>query len=63
MIKDGKKVRFKFWKENELWYETETGFLFPVQTYDAGTTTFPAEDKAILYMRWIRKHIEMTQKE
>lgn len=56
MVKDGKKVRFSHWRANELWYKTECGFEFPVPTHDAGTATFHAEDKAIIFMRWIRKH-------
>ncbi len=56
MVK-GKKVRFKFYRDGELWYETEDGFDFPVPISDAGTGVFKAEDKAIHYMRWIRKHL------
>ena len=28
IVKD-KKVRFKFYKDGELWYETDDGFDFP----------------------------------
>ena len=58
MVSEGKKVRFIYWRANELWYTTECGFEFPVQTHDAGTATFLAEDKAIFYMRYIRKHMK-----
>lgn len=34
------------------WYE------FPVPLDDIGTATMLAEDKGILFMRWIRKSIE-----
>ncbi len=61
MVSDGKKVRFTHYKNYELWYITETGFEFPVPTDDCGDATFPAEDKAILYMRYIRKHVNMLQ--
>jgi hypothetical protein len=57
MVKDGQKVHFQFYRENELWYKTETGFEFPVPTDDIGSAIFLAEDKAILFMRYIRKHI------
>jgi hypothetical protein len=57
MVKDGKKVRFVHYRNNELWYSTECGFLFPVPTFDIGEATFLAEDKAILFMRYIKKHI------
>jgi hypothetical protein len=34
-------------------------FEFPVPIADVGTATFLAEDKAILFMRYIRKHLEL----
>lgn len=62
MVKDNKKVKFSFYRDKELWYITETGFEFPVPIDDIGNATFMAEDKAILFMRYIRKHIEMLEK-
>ena len=58
MVKDHKKVKFSFYRDHELWYITEDGFEFPVPLYDVGNATFMAEDRAILFMRYIRKHIE-----
>ena len=55
MVKDNKKVRFVQYKHGQLWYETECGFRFPVDTSDTGDGTFLAEDKAIIFMRYIRK--------
>ena len=55
----GKKVRFKFYRDGELWYETEDAFEFPVPIADTGTGIFKAEDGAIQYMRWIRKHLDV----
>ena len=55
----GKVVRFKFYKENELFYSTEDGFIFPVPISDIGNATFLAEDKAPLFMRYIRKEMEI----
>lgn len=57
MVKDNKKVRFSFYRNGELWYNTECGFEFPVPISDVGDACFLAEDKAILFMRYIRKHI------
>jgi hypothetical protein len=54
-----KKVIFDFYRQGELWYKTECGFSFPVPISDTGTGTFLREDKALLFMRYIRKHIEM----
>jgi len=53
----GKNVRFRFYRDGELWYGTDDGFEFPVPISDTGTGIFKAEDGAIVYMRWIRKHL------
>ena len=48
------------WGIGAGWYENEYkgyGFEFPVPINDCGDGTFLAEDKAILFMRYIRKHI------
>jgi hypothetical protein len=62
MVKDRKKVRFSFYRDKELWYITEDGFEFPVPLDDVGNATFLHEDKAILFMRYIRKYIEFLDK-
>lgn len=61
MVKDGKKVHFKFYRQKELWYETEDGFEFPVPIDDVGDGIFLNEDKAMLFMRYIRKHISTIE--
>lgn len=58
MVKDSKQVQFQFFKDGNLWYETETGFSFPVPIDDVGNATFLNKDKAMLFMRYIRKHIK-----
>ncbi len=58
MVTGDKKVTFEHYKDGELWYRTETGFLFPVPIAETGSAMFLKEDKAILFMRYIRKHIE-----
>lgn len=60
MVKD-KTVKFSFYKEGELWYTTECGFEFPVPISDTGTGIFNSEDKALLFMRWIRKQINVIE--
>ncbi len=65
-IKDivkGKTARFVFYRDRALVYETEDGFQFPVPIDEAGSATFNANEKAILLMRHIRKHLEMIEKE
>jgi len=61
MVKGGKRVRFSFYREKELWYTTEDGFEFPVPIGDIGSAIFLAEDKAILFMRYIRKHLSYLE--
>jgi hypothetical protein len=57
MVAEGRRVRFMYYKLGELWYRTETGFEFPVPISDCGDGTFLAEDKAILFMRYMRQHL------
>ena len=59
MVSDNKKVKFVFYRDGNLWYVTETGFEFPVPVEDIGNATFLAEDKAMLFMRYIRKHLDV----
>lgn len=63
MIKDGKKVYFMFYRKGELWYKTEDNFEFPVPVDDTGDGTFLNEDRAIMFMRYIRKHYAMVAAE
>lgn len=55
LVKD-QRVQFQYYRDKELWYKTTNGFLFPVPISDVGNATFLAEDKAILFMRYIRKY-------
>jgi hypothetical protein len=59
MVKGGSKVFFIFYRDRHLWYRTEVGgFEFPVPISDVGNATFMAEDRAMLFMRYIRKHLD-----
>jgi len=61
MVSGGRKVRFRSYREGELWYETECGFVFPVPIDDVGSAVMQGEDKAILFMRHIRKHVALIE--
>lgn len=61
MVKD-KVVNFRFYRDGNLWYATECGFEFPVPIEDIGNATFLTQDKAILFMRYIRKHMDTIEK-
>jgi hypothetical protein len=59
LVKDNKKVFFSFFRDGELWYKVEgTNFEFPITGDDLKGAIFKNEDKAILFMRWINKHIK-----
>lgn len=62
MVK-GKQVYFEFYRKGELWYRTEDGFKFPVPISDTGDGTFLPQDKATLFLRYIRKQLEQVEKE
>ena len=57
-IKDGKLVNFVEYRKDHLWYQTECGFDFPVPLSDTGDGVFKVQDKAITFMRYIRKHLD-----
>lgn len=57
MVKDDQVVRFQYYRDGQLWYASENGFEFPVPIEDIGNATFLAEDRAMLFMRYIRKHL------
>ena len=57
MVSNGNLVTFQRYSKGNLWYSTTDGFEFPVPIDDTGDGTFVAIDKAILFMRYIRKHL------
>lgn len=61
IVKNNKKVHFSFYRDMELWYKTEEGLEFPVPIKEVGNATFMNEDKAIFFMRYIRKHLESIE--
>ena len=65
LVNKNQKVHFSYYRDNELWYETDSGFKFPVpiDKHEIGTATFLRDDKAVLLMRYIRKYLEELQKD
>lgn len=61
MVTNNKQVTFVHFKDGELIYRTDCGFEFPVPASDVGTATMLAKDKAIMFMRYIRKHVAMLE--
>jgi len=60
LVSDNKLVHFKFFRKGELWYTTEDGFEFAVPVSDTGDGTFLASDRAMIFMRYIRKQLEVN---
>lgn len=61
LVNNNQKVHFQYYRDHELWYVTDSGFEFPVPIDDTGTGIFKAEDRAILFMRWLRRHLAMLE--
>lgn len=58
---DNQKVYFDFYRGGTLYYKTEKGLLFEVPCSECGDACFNKEDKAILFMRYIRKQLEANE--
>ena len=63
MVAKGNLVTFKYYRKNELWYSTECGFMFPVPIEDTGDAQFLPSDKAMMFMRYIRKQLKAVEQE
>jgi len=58
LVGPGKRVHFEMYRKGYLHYRTSDGFEFQVPIEDCGDGVFLAEDKAMLFMRYIRKQLE-----
>ncbi len=72
LVSSGNTVQFVRYHDGNLWYTVVRSamdyhnpgapiFEFPVPISDIGNATFLAMDKAILFMRYIRKHLELLE--
>ena len=59
-VVNDQKVHFSFFRDNQFWYKTDLGFVFPISLEEVqlSKVTLLQEDKALLFMRWMRKYIE-----
>lgn len=62
MVKN-KKVNFVKYRAEILYYKTECGFEFEVPVSDIGEGSCGAEEKAIMFMRWIKKAVHKIEQE
>lgn len=58
LVGKGETVQFQMYRKGELHYKTSSGFDFIVPVEDCGDGQFLNEDKAMLFMRYIRKQLE-----
>ena len=58
MVKNNQQVEFIKFDNDSLWYKAENGFMFPVPVADTGSAIFNPKDKALLFMRWIKKQLD-----
>lgn len=57
LVSGGKSVFFAGKVGDVLLYRADNGFLFEIPKSDWDGASFEAEDKAMLFMRWIRKQL------
>lgn len=48
---------FQHFRDNALYYKTDTGLMFAVPVADTDKGVFLASDKSMFFMRWIRKEL------
>ena len=60
-------VKFVYARDGALWYRAEdgtlAGFVFPVPFQEVAGATFRHRDRGIIFMRWIRRYLELLQEE
>ena len=62
-VQNGAKVTFQFYRKGDLWYQTAYGETFSVPVSDVGDGVFMAEEKGILFMRYMREWNEALEAE
>lgn len=58
LIKDGKTAKFKQFRLNTLYYETQEGFVFAIPIHELGESTLLAEERCASLMKWIKRALE-----
>jgi hypothetical protein len=54
-------VTFAYYQDGSLFYRCDDDFTFPVPVTDCGSARFPAVEKGMLFMRWIRQHMQLIE--
>jgi hypothetical protein len=58
LVSGDQRVHFQLYRKGYLHYKTTAGFEFVVPADDCGDGVFLNEDRAMLFMRYIRKQLE-----
>lgn len=63
-IKDlvkNKMAHFSHYREGYFYYKTDDNFQFSIPFEDTTGITLPAQDKAIFFMKWMKKQIDLQK--
>ena len=65
IVKNPNPCTFQNFRKGHMWYKTACGFEFPISVNpeEIGDAIFNAEEKPMLLMRYIRKHIQILEAE
>ena len=65
IVKNKNPCTFQNFRKGHLWYKTDCGFEFPVpvNAEEIGDAIFNSEEKPMLMMRYIKKHIKALEEE
>lgn len=55
------RARFVHARAGHLYYRTDSGLEFPIPFTEMDDATFLSEDKAIFFMKWIRKFLKTVE--
>lgn len=65
LVKDDNIACFRELRGGNLWYEIEYGyhqiFEFPIPIEDTKGAVFMYEDKAVVFLKWIRRQLEVLE--
>jgi hypothetical protein len=69
IVRDDNMAEFEYYRDGDLWYKVMwtdgelqfQEFTFPVPISDIGNATFSRVERAILLMRYIRKHMKVLE--
>lgn len=69
MVRGDNMAEFAYYRDGNLWYDVmymddtmnAQNFKFPVPIEDIGNATFQRTERAMLMMRYIRKHLKTLE--